>query len=527
MRRKLSLLSIVSLILLMLMGGTAKAQDARAVLQAAVKSMGTDSLKCITYSGTGGYVGIVGQNYAPGDDWPKVELANFSRTINFDARAMREEQVRRQGNYPQRGGGGIPLQGEQRQINLVSGNYAWNLQGANVNPQPAAAQTRQLEIWLDPHGFLKGAIAAKDLISFERYEGGPARDGGFGEKRKILAYTIGKFRIQGSIDDRDEVVRVQTFVPTPLLGDTVEEKTYGAYKQFGGVKFPTNFHHHTNWDHEERPQGYFGVRDGGHNSFGITIANVQPNVCGEAIAVPEAVQKATIPPVRVESLRLADGVFYLTGGSHHSVAVGFSDFVTVVEAPLDEARSLAVIAEVKRLFPDKRIKYVVSTHHHFDHSGGLRTYVHEGAIPVAHRDIVPYYYYAVMDLAPRTLEPDRLSLYPPDEFQETFVLEAVQNDKYTISDGTRIMDLHLVEGNPHAVGMLMVHLPKERILIEADLFNPPAPNSSYPATPSRAATSLYNNVQRLKLQVDQIAPIHGRLVPWGEFAKFASSGKSN
>ena len=89
------------------------------------------------------------------------------------------------------------------------------------------------------------------------------------------------------------------------------------------------------------------------------------------------------------------------------------------------------------------------------------------------------------------------------------------------------MDLHLVEGNPHAVGMLMVHLPKERILVEADLFNPPAPNAPYPATPSRAATSLYNNVQRLKLQVDQIAPIHGRLVSWDEFAKFASSGKSN
>src|SRR5213596_1219460 len=211
MRRKLSLLSIVSLILLMLMGGTAKAQDARAVLQAAVKSMGTDSLKCITYSGTGGYVGIVGQNYAPGDDWPKVELANFSRTINFDARAMREEQVRRQGNYPQRGGGGIPLQGEQRQINLVSGNYAWNLQGANVNPQPAAAQTRQLEIWLDPHGFLKGAMAAKDLVGFDRYEGA-------GEHRNILAYTMGKFRIQGSINDRNEVVRIQTFVPTPFLG---------------------------------------------------------------------------------------------------------------------------------------------------------------------------------------------------------------------------------------------------------------------------------------------------------------------
>jgi glyoxylase-like metal-dependent hydrolase (beta-lactamase superfamily II) len=194
--------------------------------------------------------------------------------------------------------------------------------------------------------------------------------------------------------------------------------------------------------------------------------------------------------------------------------------VTVVEAPQDEARSLAVIAEVKRLIPNKRIKYVVNTHHHFDHAGGLRTYVHEGAIPVAHRDIVPYYYYAVMDLSPRTLQPDRLSLYPPDEYQETFVLEQVQNDKYTISDGTRIMDLHLIQGNPHAVGMLMVHLPRERILVEADLFTPPAPNTPPPATPSAAAMSLFNNVQRLKLPVDRIAPLHGRVVAWSDFLQF-------
>jgi len=354
---------------LALTAGTASAQDARAVLQAATKAMGTDTLKCVTYSGTGGYVAIVGQGFSPADDWPKVELANLSRSLNYDARTMREEQVRRQGNYPRRGGGGIPIEGEQRQINLVSGNYAWNMQGTNVNPQPAAAQARQLEIWLDPHGFLKGAMAAKDLVGFERNEGG-------GERRNILAYTMGKFRIQGSINDRNEVVRIQTFVPTPFLGDTVEEKTYGGYKDFGGVKYPTTFHHHTNWDHELRPQGYFGVPDGGHNSFGITISNVQPNVCGEAVTVPEAVTKATIPPVRVEAQKLADGVFYLTGGSHHSVAVEFSNFVTVVEAPLNEARSLAVIAEVKRLFPNKRIKYLVNTHHHFDHSGGLRTYVH-------------------------------------------------------------------------------------------------------------------------------------------------------
>lgn len=496
-------------------------QTAQTVLQTAVKAMGTDTLKCLTYSGTGGYVGIVGQHFSPANDWARVELAQFSRNINYDARAMREEQVRRQGNNPARGGGGIPIQGEQRIVNLVSGNSAWAVQGTNVNPQPAAAEARQLEIWLDPHGFLKGAMAAKDLVTFQRYEGG-------GVRRHILAYTMGKFRIQGSLDtDTNRVVRVQTFVPTPFYGDTVEEKTYGGYKQFGSVWFPTNFHNHTNWDHELRPQGFFGVPDGGHNSFGITMSTVEPNACGEAISVPEAVQKATVPPVRVEAQKLAEGVYYLAGGSHHSVAVEFSDFVTVIEAPQNEARSLAVIAEVHRLIPNKQIKYVVSTHHHFDHSGGLRTYVHEGAHPVAHREIIPFYYYGVMDLAPRTLEPDLLSLYPPDEFQETFVLEPVADDKYTISDGRRTMDLHHVQGNPHALGMVMVHLPQERILVEADLFTPPAPNTPYPPKPNAATMSLYNNVQRLKLQVDRIAPLHGRVIPWSEFATFISKGGTN
>ena len=141
-------------------------------------------------------------------------------------------------------------------------------------------------------------------------------------------------------------------------------------------------------------------------------------------------------------------------------------------------------------------------------------------LAIAHREIIPYYYYTVMDLSPRTLAPDQLSLYPPDEYQETFVLEAVQNDKYTITDGTRILDLHLIEGNPHATGMLMAYLPKEKILVEADLYTPPAPNTAPIAKPTPAQMSLYNNVQRLKLPVDRIASIHGRVVPWSEFTTY-------
>src|SRR5207247_8680776 len=113
------------------------------------------------------------------------------------------------------------------------------------------------------------------------------------------------------------------------------ELRYTNYKDARGVKFPTTLH----------------IRQGdprlsvAHNSMEITINSVQPNASITAMAVPDAVQKATAPRERVESQKLVDGVWFLGGGSHNSLAVDFRDFAVVIEAPLNEARSLAVIRE--------------------------------------------------------------------------------------------------------------------------------------------------------------------------------------
>jgi glyoxylase-like metal-dependent hydrolase (beta-lactamase superfamily II) len=117
----------------------------------------------------------------------------------------------------------------------------------------------------------------------------------------------------------------------------------------------------------------------------ITVTNVQVNVSVPALSVPDAVRSATAPAERAQSQKLADGVWLIAGGTHNSLAVDFRDFATVIEAPLNEERSLAVIAEVGRLIPNKPIRYVVNTHHHFDHSGGLRTYLAQGATIVTHQ----------------------------------------------------------------------------------------------------------------------------------------------
>ena len=144
-------LGLVAFVMVTVAPGVAEAQTAQSVLQAAAKAMGTNNLKCVTYTGSG-YVGFVGQNYDIRDDWARAELASYTRTINYDAKTSQEERVVRQGNHPPRGGGGIPIQGEQRQTQFVVDKFAWNV-GANGMPAPApqAAELRQLDIWLNPH----------------------------------------------------------------------------------------------------------------------------------------------------------------------------------------------------------------------------------------------------------------------------------------------------------------------------------------------------------------------------------------
>jgi len=109
------------------------------------------------------------------------------------------------------------------------------------------------------------------------------------------------------------------------------------------------------------------------------VSAVQANAPVQILTPPDSakVPKELISPVA--SKQLAEGIWYIGGIRHASVAVEFRDFVTVIEAPLSEKRAIVVIDEVHRLIPNKPIRYLVNTHHHFDHSGGMRTFVAEGA----------------------------------------------------------------------------------------------------------------------------------------------------
>ena len=440
------------------------AQDSKSVLEATIKNMG--DVKSVQYSGSGAQFNV-GQSVSPDSPWPRVELKSFTRTVNYDRLAARNEAIGPQG----------PMATQ-----FFAGDRAWGQTGGNITPASMAVATdRQLQIWLTPHGFLTAAMANRATV----------------KRGKVMTVTftaLGKHRVIGTISGDNLVEKVESWLDNPVLGDMHVEATYSDYRDFGGFKFPTKI----------------VQKQGGFPAFELTVTDAKANVALD-LAVPDSVRQAAPPAVRVTSEKLGDGVWYLTGGSHHSVLVEFADYVAVIEAPLNEDRSLAVIAEVKKLVPAKTLRYLVNTHHHFDHSGGLRAYVAEGATIVTHQSNESFYRKTFK--APHTLNPDRQWR----EKKKSKILSL--GAKHTLSDSTRTMEIHHIQSNPHNTGIVMAYLPKEKLLVEVDVYTPLPPNATPPSTPNPAMVNLYENIQRLNLDVNQIAPLHGRLVTIADLKK--------
>jgi glyoxylase-like metal-dependent hydrolase (beta-lactamase superfamily II) len=324
---------------------------------------------------------------------------------------------------------------------------------------------------------------------------------------------------------------VGTWFANPVYGDMDYEMRYTEYKDFGGVKFPMLLH-----THQGDPR-----LNTAHNYYEYRVTAVKPNAPVTTIPVPDAIRSAVPPRPRVESQQLANGVWLLGGGTHNSLLVEFKDYVAVVDAPNNEDRSLAVIAEAARLAPGKPVQYVINTHHHFDHAGGLRTYLSQGTTIVTHETNKQYYLDILFDPRPRTLQPDRMALFNPMYWIsrrpppiETVAGEPRSSAKYVVTDGERILEVIKVQdvayelgdrsyaqGN-HSVDMLIAYLPKEKILFNADLYSPPAQGAAA-APPSPSMRTLQQNIRKLKLDVSQHAPAHGRVGTHEEFMRLVGT----
>jgi glyoxylase-like metal-dependent hydrolase (beta-lactamase superfamily II) len=195
-------------------------------------------------------------------------------------------------------------------------------------------------------------------------------------------------------------------------------------------------------------------------------------------------------------------VFYLTGGTHHSLAIEMKDHIVLVDTPQTEQRALAVIAKAKEVIPNKPIRYVVTSHHHWDHLGGIRAAMDEGATIVTHQSNKAFLERVAK--TPHTINPDRLAAS-----KKPLKIQTV-GAKGVLTDGTRTVELHLLTNYEHTGDMLVVYMPKEKILAEPDAYTPPAtPTTALVVTAVPYAAALYDNIQRLKLDVQTIVPFHG------------------
>lgn len=438
-------------------------------LEAATTALGATELRSIEYSGTGTWFQF-GQSPSPTLPWPQFDVSSFTATVDYQTPGARIQMTRSQTVEP---GRVRPAPVEQRPVQIVSGAFAWNMAGTPPapQPQPAALEERAMEIWTTPQGFLKAA-AANNATS-------QTSDGG-----SDVTFTADGHRYVGRISAQSQVVRVESWIDNPVLGDTSVVFDYSDYRDFGGVMFP---------GHIVRTQGGYPVLD-------ITVSAVTANPMLD-LQVPEAVRSFTPPAVTVTVSKLANGVYYMTGGSHHSVAIDQADHIVVIEGPQNEARSDAVIAKVKETIPNKPIRYLINTHAHFDHLGGVRTYVDEGATIVTQATNRAYYEQAWA--MPRTIAPDRLAKSAKSATFETVT------GKHVLTDGRRSIEMHEIAGSGHNDAFMLVYLPAEGIVFESDAFTPPAPNTPPPASVNPYSVNLNENIQRLKLNVRQFAPGHG------------------
>lgn len=483
--RKISLLALICS--LALAAGVAAQQGA---LQTAASTLGVANIKTLQFTGAGRNFSI-GQNYSAAEPWPAVPVKSYTAAINYDTGAMRVEMLREMGAVMPRGGG-APFFGEQRQIQAVAGNYAWNppaAPGGMAAPQPGSQVERMLALWSTPQGFVKGAMANNATT-----------------KGNQVSFTVGgKYKLVGTINAQGHVEKVQTWIDQPIVGDMLVETTYTGYKDFGGVTFPSRI---------VQTQDGFPTLD-------ITVSSVTANPAFDA-PVPDNVRNAPPPPPAMVAVqKMADGVYYLTGTSHHSLAIEMKDHIVIVDLPLTEERARAVVAKAKELIPNKPVRYVITSHHHWDHLGGIRTAMDEGATIVTHESNKKFLERVAK--TPHTLVPDRLaSSKKPAKIQTV-------GDDGKLTDGTRVIELHRIIGYEHTGDMMMVYLPKEKILAEPDAFTPPPQAGTAlipPAVPF--AKALYDNIQRRKLDVQVITPLHGnRTTDVAEVARAAGVNATN
>jgi glyoxylase-like metal-dependent hydrolase (beta-lactamase superfamily II) len=461
--------------------GTAMAQDASAVIASAQKALG--DVKAITYSGAAKDVSFQ-QCGANSTDMvcrsthdPMRPINNYVRVIDLAGPASRAT-----GATNNIGPGGSTA--------LTPGTFFQQVtpQQADVS-QPWAGS---LELYLTPWGFLKGAAANNATVS--RSKGHAV----LSWSPAVKAPSGKSYVINGYVNDKNLIDEVETWLGENIMGDMHIVAMYSGWKDFGGVMAPSKI----------------VQTRGGWPFFEVDVTSAKANPADVATLVPAPAPaggrggaggggggRGPAPALVVTTEKLGDGLWKLTtgAGSYDSIVVEFKDHVMLLEAGQSEARGLAYVAEIKKLVPNKPIRYVWTSHPHSDHTGGLPVLVAEGATIITQKNNEKFLEDALN--TPRTLMTDTLAKNPRKAKFETI------GEKKVYSDGTRTVEFYHVFPAPHSNGLTIAYIPKEKILFQAD----------FTVTPGEPANdhvkALGAALAKLNLDFDRYIPVHAGAAP--------------
>jgi glyoxylase-like metal-dependent hydrolase (beta-lactamase superfamily II) len=432
--------------------GNAFAQDAKMVIADAQRALG--GVTSITYSGSAHSVafqqcgGSATALICYGTHDPTQPIASYVRVIDLAAPLSRHTGATM--NFL--GGGGGTTPGAGTFFQQVTAEQA---KGQNWN--------QALELYITPWGFLKGASENNATAARRKVEG---------KDYTVLTWSpaakapSGKpYVVNGYVNGENLVERVETWVGENIMGDMHVVADYSGYRKFGNAVAPTKI---------VQTRGGWPFFEADVNAATANPPNLAslapqppppPGAGGGGGGGPPGGQPAALTVTKED---LGQGAWRYTtgGGSYDSVVVEFNSYVMMLEAGQSIARAQAYVDEIKKQFPNKPIRYVVNTHPHSDHTGGLPVLVAEGATLVAQENSREFFERALN--TPRTLLDDSLAKAPKKLKLETFA------EKKVYTDGTQTVELYHIFPAPHSNALIVAYLPRNKVLFQGDFSINPA-----------------------------------------------------
>jgi hypothetical protein len=479
----------VLLATVLLSSGCTKSPEIKVIDAAATALGGRDriqAVKSLVIEGEGPAPNL-GQNVTPDGDLPVWMVTEFRRTMDVGNGRMQTQQLRTAQFL-------FALATVQRQNQGLDGDIAYNLNpdGRATRASEAAARDRRLEMLHHPLTILRAALdPAAKLSNLHQHD----------NLDLVGIITASGNRLTLAVDPTTHLpASVSSLSYNENLGDVITETSFSDYREVSGVKLP----YRLTTKIDKYPQ------------FDLRVSKYTVDADAGNLSAPEAVKSAAppvAPPITVTAEPVEKGIWWLAGsGNHRSILFEFADHLTLFEVPLNEARTLAVIAKARTVVPGKPLTQAIVSHHHFDHSGGLRAAVAEGLAIITYRENVEFF----KDLVARkhSIVQDELAKSP----KPMNVIPV--DDEMTLKDSGMEVRLYHVLDNPREGTLLFAYIPRDRILVQADLYD-----STWAQHPW--ADNFRWNLEHRKLIVDKDVPVHGAIQSYADVLKTIKSTQTS